>query len=94
MKKSVLLIFVLILTVVVLSVIRTYVSNNIATSGVTLSVIEDEASKLKTENAVLAQKVYENSSLINVASKASTLGFVDSKTSFVLNSGLPIAAKR
>ena len=93
MKKSVLLIFVLIIAVVVLSVIRTYVSNNIATLGVTLSLVEDEASKLKTENAVLSQKLYENSSLTNVASKASKLGFVDSKTSFVLNSGLPVAKR-
>ncbi len=93
MKKSVLLIFVLILTVTVLSVIRTYVSNNIATSGVTLSLIEEEVSSLKTENAVLSQKLYESSSLANVASKASTLGFEDSQTSFVLNSGLPVAKR-
>lgn len=93
MKKSVLLIFVLILAVIVLSVIRTYVSNNIATSGVTLSLVEEKISRLKTENAVLSQKLYENSSLTSVASKASTLGFVDSKTSFVLNSGLPVAKR-
>lgn len=93
MKKSVLLIFVLVLTVSVLSVIRTYVSNNIATSGVTLSLIEEEVGSLKTENAVLSQKLYESSSLTNVASKASTLGFVDSQTSFVLNSGLPVAKR-
>lgn len=93
MNKSTLLIFVLILAVVVLSVVRTYVSNNIATSGVTLSLVEEKVSVLKTENAVLAQKLYENSSLTNVASKASTLGFVDSKTSFVLNSGLPVAKR-
>ncbi|KKP81112.1 MAG: hypothetical protein UR81_C0006G0002 [Candidatus Levybacteria bacterium GW2011_GWB1_35_5] len=93
MKKSVLLIFVLVLTVSVLSVIRTYVSNNIATSGVTLSLIEEEVASLKTENAVLSQKLYESSSLTNVASKASVLGFVDSQTSFVLNSGLPVAKR-
>lgn len=93
MKKSVLLIFVLVLTVSVLSVIRTYVSNNIATSGVTLSLIEEKVASLKTENAVLSQKLYESSSLTNVASKASVLGFVDSQTSFVLNSGLPVAKR-
>lgn len=93
MKKSVLLIFVLVLTVTVLSVIRTYISNNIATSGVTLSLIEEKTASLKTENAVLSQKLYESSSLTNVASKASVLGFEDSKTSFVLNSGLPVAKR-
>lgn len=93
MKKSVLLITILIFAAIVLSVIRTYVSNNIATSGVTLSLIEEKVSTLKTENAVLSQKLYENSSLTNVFSKASVLGFVDSKTSFVLNSGLPVAKR-
>lgn len=93
MKKSVLLITILIFFAIVLSVIRTYVSNNIATSGVTLSLIEAKVSTLKTENAVLSQKLYENSSLTNVFSKASVLGFVDSKTSFVLNSGLPVAKR-
>ncbi|MBI3985190.1 MAG: hypothetical protein HY344_04650 [Candidatus Levybacteria bacterium] len=93
MKKSVLLITILIVAVMILSVIRTYVSNNIATSGVTLSLIEEKVSVLKTENAILAQKLYESSSLSNVASKASTLGFVDSKTSFVINSGLPVAKR-
>lgn len=93
MKKSVLLIFVLIFAVIILSVIRTYVSNNIATSGVTLSLVEEKISRLKTENAVLSQKLYENSSLTSVASKASVLGFIDSKTSFVLNSGLPVAKR-
>ncbi|MBI2026132.1 MAG: hypothetical protein HYT06_02000 [Candidatus Levybacteria bacterium] len=93
MKKSVLLIFVLILAVIALSILRTYISNNVATSGVTLSILEDKISVLKTENTILSQKLYESSSLANVSSKASSLGFVDSKTSFVINSGLPVAKR-
>lgn len=94
MKKPVLLILILIITVMTLSIVRIYVSNNIATSGVILGKLQEKISKLQTENAILAQNVYENSSLNTIASKAAEFGFVSNKTSFVINSQLPIASKQ
>ena len=94
MKKPVFLILLLVAIVVILSIVRTYVSNNIATSGVILGVIEGKIDKLKTDNAILAEKLYEQSSLVNIASKASELGFIDNKTSYVLSPGLPVAYKQ
>ena len=94
MKKPALLILFLVAIVVILSVIRTYVSNNIATSGVILGGIEGEINNLQTDNAILAQKLYEQSALTNISSKVSAIGFVDNKTSYVLNSGLPVAYKQ
>lgn len=93
MKKSALLVLVLVIAVVVLSVVKTLVSNNIATSGVMLGDTEEELAKLETENAILAQKVYEEASLTNIEKKASTMGYIDGKTSYVISSKLPIAAK-
>ena len=94
MKKPALLVFLLVTVVILLSIVRTYVSNNIATSGVILGGIEGEINNLQTENAILAQKLYEQSALTNIASKASELGFIDNKTSFVLDSSLPVAYKQ
>lgn len=94
MKKPALLIIFLIAVIAILSIVRTYVSNNIATSGVVLGGIEGEINNLQTDNAILAQKLYEQSSLTNIASKAAAIGFVDNKTSYVLNSNLPVAYKQ
>lgn len=94
MKKSVFLILILIIIVATLSIVRIYVSNNIATSGVILGKLQEKIGKLQTENAVLSQNVYENSSLTVIASKAAELGFVSNKTSFVINSQLRVASKQ
>jgi len=93
MKKSALLILVLVIVVVILSIVKTFVSNSIATSGVMLGDTEEQLAKLETENAILSQKVYEEASLTNIEKKASTMGYVDGKTSYVISSKLPIAAK-
>ena len=93
MKKPALLIFILIFVVVLLSIVKTFVSNNIATSGVVLSNTQQKLSLLKTQNAILAQKLYTLSSLTEISQKAKNLGYIDGKTSYVLNDRLPIAAK-
>lgn len=94
MKKPALLILLLVAIIVMLSIVRTYVSNNIATSGVILGAIEGEIGKLKTDNAILAEKLYEQSSLTSIASRVTELGFTDNKVSYVLSSGLPVAYKQ
>lgn len=94
MRKPVLLILILIIIVVTLSIVRIYVSNNIATSGVILGKLQEKIGKLQTENAVLSQNVYENSSLNFIASKAAELGFINNKTTFVINSQLRVASKQ
>lgn len=94
MKKPVLFIFILLMIIVGLSIVKTYVSNNIATSGVILGKTQEDINKLKTENAIIAQKLYEVSSLTSVSQRASEFGYVDGKTSFVLNTKLPIAVRQ
>lgn len=93
MKKSALLICILVIMVIVLSIVKTFVSNNIATSGVVLGETSEKLAAIQTENAILAQKLYEEASLTRISERADKLGFIDGKTSYVLSNRLPIAAK-
>lgn len=94
MKKPILLIFLLIGLVVVLSVIRTFVANNVATSGVILSEIELKAEKLETENTIVAQKLHTSTSLTEISQKAQKLGFTEGKGSFAITGVRPVAFKQ
>ncbi len=94
MKKPALTILFLIFVILVLSVVKTFVSNRISTSGMVLGAIEDKISYYKTENALLSEKLYSMSSLTNISNQAEKLGFVEEKTNFVLTNPLPIALKQ
>ncbi len=94
MKKPALLIIFLISTIIVLSLARTYISNNVATSGVVLGQIQKETESLKLENSVLAEKVYDLSSLTNLAQKAYDQGYTEGKSSFAIGTTIPVAIKQ
>lgn len=94
MKKPILLIGILFLTIVVLFGARAAVSNRLSTSGVTLGKTQDEMNKYRTQNIQLKEKIYSLSSLSHVSSEAAKLGFVESKTNFALTRSHPIALKQ
>lgn len=94
MKKSILLIIVLVVTVAALSIAKTYISNNVATSGVKLVEMEQEKARLKTENAIISQKLYTDASLTSVFQKAEKIGYVKKSSAYVLNSQIPIAVRQ
>ncbi|MBI2031197.1 MAG: hypothetical protein HYT08_01145 [Candidatus Levybacteria bacterium] len=94
MKKPVLLIFLAVITVVLLTIGKIAVSGMVSTSGVSLSEIENEVDKYKTENIILREKLLSISSLTNISSKAALLGFVEKKSEFVLSRPLPLAVKQ
>ena len=94
MKKPAQVIAILVVIVMALSIVRTYVSNNLATSGIMLSKIESDIEKLQTQNSIIAEKLYENSSLSSLYDKANKIGYVKDANSFVVNSGVPIASKQ
>lgn len=94
MKKPALITIVLLLTVVMLSIVQTIMSNSLSTSGILLSKIQEESHFYKSENITLSEKLLAESSLTNLASKASELGFVENKSQFVLNSSLPLAIRQ
>ncbi len=94
MKKPALIILFLVMTIVVLSLFKTFLANRISTSGMVLGDIQQQISYYKTENAILSEKVYSMSSLTYVSKEAKNLGFVQNSGDFVLTNPLPIALKQ
>jgi hypothetical protein len=94
MKKQVLLPGILILIVFGLSLVRIYISNQVATSGVVLGQIQQQVDAYKIQNMLLAENLYTMSSLTNIAQEASSEGYVEQKTDFVLNGQAPVAYKQ
>jgi hypothetical protein len=94
MKKPTLIIGSLIILVLALSVVRTYVSNQVVTSGVLLGRIQEEVVNYKTENVLLAEKLYTESALTTIDSEAESVGFIEQKSDFVLNGQVPVAFKQ
>jgi cell division protein FtsL len=93
MKKPIYLIGILITIIISLFVVKTFVSNRISTSGVQLGYTQEKIAEYKTQNAILHEKVYAQSSLTYLSQKAEKKGFVQSKTTFAVSQGLPLARK-
>ncbi len=93
MKKSVIILFITV-TIILLSIAQTILSNMLSTSGVPMSKINKELQAYKTENTQIREKLFLRSSLINIASKAAELGFVESKSEFVLKTSMPLAVRQ
>lgn len=84
MKKSIIIISLLIFITIGLSVTRAVLYNILSTSGVEIDKIANEVDFYKTDNLLLKEKLYIEESLHNVASRASELGFVKSKNQLVV----------
>ncbi|MCL5010524.1 MAG: hypothetical protein M1289_02885 [Patescibacteria group bacterium] len=93
-KLSGLFIAILFLTIVILSFVQVVVSNKLSTAGITLGKTEDKIAALKIENTVLLSRLLARESLTNLASAASSLGFVEPKESIVFSGSLPLALKQ
>lgn len=94
MKKPVLALSIIILIIIALSVTRVVFSNGMSTSGVALDQIQTEISVYKIQNTILKEKLLSMTSLDYIASKASVLGFVESKTNISLDKSIPLAIKQ
>ena len=79
MKKSILLIAILVIVVFGLSIVRIYISNKIATSGIgAWASAESRSMIIKCKICLLAEKLYiETSSLTNIAAEAAKDGYVE-----------------
>lgn len=94
MKKPIFILTILILIITVLFVTRTVVSNRISTSGVALGRTQEALGQYRTENMILREKIFALSSLSHISEVASKKGFVESKSSFAILHGLPIALRQ
>ena len=91
MKKPILIVSILTISIIVLFGVRSIVANEISTSGVALGEIQDEVKKYKTQNTLIKEQINNRSSLIQIASTAAKLGFSQSKSNIALKKALPIA---
>lgn len=93
MKKYKTLLAVLVFTVLLLGIVRVAISNKISTGGVALGTIEDEISYYKTQNLIYKEKIYTLSSLGNINSEATKIGFIPSKSGLALGSSQALASR-
>ncbi len=93
MKKPLLVVMLNGFIILCLSLVQVVVANSISTTGIELGKIENEIAAYKKKNAVLHEQVLISSSLTNIASEASRLGFEESKSQLVVESPLPIAKR-
>ncbi|OGH02426.1 MAG: hypothetical protein A2798_02085 [Candidatus Levybacteria bacterium RIFCSPHIGHO2_01_FULL_37_17] len=94
MKKPFLIILILFVITIGLAIVRTFISNNIVTSGIVLSSIESKTQELETQNAILSEKLYKLTSLSEIAKKAEKLGFFENRNNFAIFSQRPVALKQ
>ena len=94
MKKSIVIIAILLVAVLALSIVRIYICNQISTSGVVLDQVQSESDSYKMQNILLSQKLYSESALTNIAEQAVKKGFVSQGLDFVLNNQIPLAFKQ
>ncbi|MEK7517473.1 MAG: hypothetical protein AAB583_02895 [Patescibacteria group bacterium] len=94
MKKSSITLLIFIGTILILSVVQGGVSNKLSTKGILVGKIEEEINYYKTQNTILSEEFLSRSSLTNLASKASELGFAKVGQPFILNSSTPLAVRQ
>lgn len=82
MKKSKIIIYLIIFTNLILVACQFYFSSRRATDGVMLSQLYQKLSALKLENNRLSQHIYSYSALTNIAYQAQIFGSSTLPTNF------------
>ena len=82
------------ITILGLGIAQVSLSNQLSTTGVELSQVQQKVDDFKRENTILEQQVLEASSFTNISDKAEKLGFVEAKTQVSLTAPLPLALKQ
>ncbi|MBI2033137.1 MAG: hypothetical protein HYT10_01585 [Candidatus Levybacteria bacterium] len=93
MKKPVFFITIIFFIIIILSIVQVSISNSLSTTGIQLSKLEKEIAVYKRDNTLLREEVLSDSSLYNIASKASEMGFVEAKSRVYIGAPLPLAVR-
>ncbi|OGH18839.1 MAG: hypothetical protein A3F31_04660 [Candidatus Levybacteria bacterium RIFCSPHIGHO2_12_FULL_38_12] len=83
-----------ILVIIILSLVQIVVSNQLSTTGIILGKLEDQVKTLKDKNFTLREDVLLSSSLTSIASRASSLGYIERKSQIYLTGSVPLALNR
>ncbi len=93
MKKPILLLGGLGFIVVVLSIVRIYLVNNISTTGVALVDLQNQAEEVKKENELLKEQYLQAASFTTINAKAKSMGFAPAKSHLNMAAPLPLAKR-
>lgn len=93
MKKQSALITSLITIIIVLSLVQITLSNSLSTTGIDLSLIQEEVQAYKSQNSILREKLLLTTSYTQLASISATLGFAHQKSRVYVGKSLPVALK-
>jgi len=91
MKGYIIIITFISVIIVALLLIEITLSNQIATKGTVLLLIENKTDVLKNENLIIQEQVLQDSALTSIAQKAKTLGFIADTTPVYITAPLPLA---
>ncbi|OGH38842.1 MAG: hypothetical protein A2905_03040 [Candidatus Levybacteria bacterium RIFCSPLOWO2_01_FULL_36_10] len=91
MKRPILLLTILFIIAMVFEVVNVYLLNKVTTDSIYVIKIKQEISSYKQKNIVLKTEILESTSMNMIASRASDLGFVESKEVISLYSPLTVA---
>lgn len=83
----------LLITVIGLSFMQVVVANSISTRGIDVEKMQIEITQLKKQNAYLREQILTTSSLTNISSVSSAMGFVETNRHVYLVSP-PLAIKQ
>lgn len=93
MKKSIVSLIAMGLTLVVLIVIQAIVANSVSTVGVDVSSMQTEILAYKKENAILKEKLLTASSLTGISEKMDDQGYETASSQLSLSQSLPLARR-
>lgn len=91
MKKPLVVITFLLLSIASLTMLRIALVNSISTTGIELAAIQEELTTYKKQNQILEERYLEASSLTNIEKRAEKLGFIEAKSQLYMSTPLPLA---
>ncbi len=93
MKKSAYLLSGVVGIIIMLSLVHVSVSNNLSTTGINLTQLQEELKAYQKQNALLHEKILASSSLTHISSVASAQGFTNTKGNVYISTPLPLARR-
>ncbi len=93
MKLRILIISSIVLAVV-MGIAKIAVASSLSTSGISYGLLETQIQTLQKQNMILAEQLYTDTSLTEIASEAATLGFVPDGKVVAVDSSIPVAYAR
>lgn len=94
MKKYLIIIVILLIVAGILEIVDLSLANKISAESLNAGGLSQKILTLDEENSMLESKVLQYTAFEEVASRAATLGFVESKSQISLYEDLPVAINR